>query len=474
MSQDPATSAPTLLAQAGEYQRAGRLAEAAAAYRAALRLAPRDAAAWMALGGLLVRAGAFADAAQAFERVVALRPDAPAGHVNLGNALRRLGRLADAADSYRRGIALDPELPQAHFNLGNVLADAGETDAAVAAYEAALARDPGYLAAATNLGNLLLRQGRADEALRHFEVVLDADPASPRVHYNIGIALQGLGRDTDAAAAFVRALADDDRDLESWNNLCISLLRAGRPAEALVACDAYLARSPANRKPLAYRAAALIELGRRDEARVLLDFERLLLHHPVPPPPGHASIAMFNAALCAHVRRHPTLAWEPPDKSTFGGSQTGELLAGEQGPAVAFKGIIADAVAAHMRRVRHLLPEHPWVLGLPQRWRVATWAVVLQDQGHQGPHFHPDGYISGVYYASLPPTMAADDAGHAGWIEFGRTADAIGGTREPMLELVRPEEGLMLLFPSYLYHRTIPFRGDAPRISIAFDVMPAD
>jgi hypothetical protein len=38
---------------------------------------------------------------------------------------------------------------------------------------------------------------------------------------------------------------------------------------------------------------------------------------------------------------------------------------------------------------------------------------------------------------------------------------------------VRPVEGLLVLFPSYLYHRTIPFEGDAPRISVAFDFVPA-
>jgi len=30
----------------------------------------------------------------------------------------------------------------------------------------------------------------------------------------------------------------------------------------------------------------------------------------------------------------------------------------------------------------------------------------------------------------------------------------------------------MLLFPSYFFHRTLPFQADATRISIAFDVMP--
>ena len=42
---------------------------------------------------------------------------------------------------------------------------------------------------------------------------------------------------------------------------------------------------------------------------------------------------------------------------------------------------------------------------------------------------------------------------------------------EPETRLIEPEEGLMLLFPSYMFHRTLPFTGPGERISIAFDVL---
>jgi hypothetical protein len=31
---------------------------------------------------------------------------------------------------------------------------------------------------------------------------------------------------------------------------------------------------------------------------------------------------------------------------------------------------------------------------------------------------------------------------------------------------------MMVLFPAYLYHATVPFRSSERRISIAFDVLP--
>ena len=43
---------------------------------------------------------------------------------------------------------------------------------------------------------------------------------------------------------------------------------------------------------------------------------------------------------------------------------------------------------------------------------------------------------------------------------------------EPELTTFRPEPGMMLLFPSYFFHRTLPFQSHETRISIAFDVMP--
>ena len=48
----------------------------------------------------------------------------------------------------------------------------------------------------------------------------------------------------------------------------------------------------------------------------------------------------------------------------------------------------------------------------------------------------------------------------------GRPAEAV--------RLIKPEEGLLLLFPSYFYHRAVPFESTDVRVSIAFDVLARD
>ena len=94
-------------------------------------------------------------------------------------------------------------------------------------------------------------------------------------------------------------------------------------------------------------------------------------------------------------------------------------------------------------------------------------------QGHQVAHIHP-AWLSGCYYARVPELVASSQEAHAGWIEFGRPGVQIPYTVEPEIRSYQPKEGLVVLFPSYFYHHTVPYESDAERISIAFDVLRQD
>jgi hypothetical protein len=79
------------------------------------------------------------------------------------------------------------------------------------------------------------------------------------------------------------------------------------------------------------------------------------------------------------------------------------------------------------------------------------------------------GWLSSAFYVALPAAVAD---GHQGWLQFDqpgiRTQPPLGPQR-----FVRPEPGLLVLFPSYMWHGTVPFSGDEPRLTIAFDLIPA-
>jgi uncharacterized protein (TIGR02466 family) len=99
---------------------------------------------------------------------------------------------------------------------------------------------------------------------------------------------------------------------------------------------------------------------------------------------------------------------------------------------------------------------------------MRMWCVVLGSGGRQIPHIHPEA--SGVYYPKVPAGLGASEAGA---LEFGEPdAPFPAPISAPRLS-VRPEEGLSVLFPSYFYHRTLPFQAEGQRITIAFDLVPS-
>ena len=67
------------------------------------------------------RAGRFAQAEAAYRQLLALRPNAAEARGELGNLLRRRGRLDEAASEYQLALALEPDLFEAHSGLAAIL-----------------------------------------------------------------------------------------------------------------------------------------------------------------------------------------------------------------------------------------------------------------------------------------------------------------------------------------------------------------
>jgi tetratricopeptide (TPR) repeat protein len=195
-----------LFALARREHRAGRLAEATAAYRKILALRPNVAEVHNHLGVALSQQGKFDEAAARFEQAIALRTNYPEAHNKLGNLLRDQGKLDEAAARYQQALALRPDYADAHNNLGIILARQSRLDQAAARFEQAIALRPDYATAHNNLGNVLQSQGKFDEAVARYEHALALRPNYADAHCNLGVVLRALGKLDEAAAHYTQAL----------------------------------------------------------------------------------------------------------------------------------------------------------------------------------------------------------------------------------------------------------------------------
>ncbi len=343
----------------------------------------------------------------------------------LGVALRELGRLDEAEANYRKAIHLKPDYAEAHFNLGNTLKRLNKLQDAEESYGRAIDLQPDFVPALMNRWELLFNRGEFEAALK------DADSCDNQLSRLRSLeSLYGLGRNEE----IYRRLADqaelDDENIH-----------------------------------VAAFAAFIAAVEKKNSAHGFcnnpLDFifiSNIAAQHEDPN---------FIAEVIAELRDTKS-EWEPEKKSTFKGFQTPadiNLLATPSGNLGILKSIILDELDRYYQKFQnnHCSYIQKW----PREKDLYGWHVILKQQGHQTPHIHTTGWLSGVVYLQVVPSLDKNE----GAIEFGLSSP--NSTADGLPTVVhQPAAGDIVLFPSSLHHRTIPFSTDADRIVVAFDLMP--
>lgn len=421
--------------------RLGRPADAISLYDDHLRANPDDATALFLAGTARLQLRDLSAAEGLLVRAAALEPDAEEIHSNLGLVLDAMGRHEEAIVALRRALSLRPDFAAAHNNLGEVLKQVGRRGESIEAFRQAVLLDPGLAAAQSNLGMALGEEGDAAAAEAAFRAALRADP-----------------------------LFDD-----AHSNLCSLLLQRRQYQAALAATEAYLRCYPGHAGALAFRYAAFLQGGQKKEAESLVAFDSLFHAETVQPPAGFVDGAAFNAAVVGGVLAHPSLIHRHAGVSVRLGRHSAHLTDSASRPlALALDAIVRRAVHGYVNAVA-LPPNHAFRCAPDIAIsHVNIWAVVMDRGGHELPHIHPKAWLSGVYYAQVPDSTARSDGRRSGWIGFGRLPDMYPLAVTPALRWVRPEEGLLILFPSYFFHETVPLADDDVRVSIAFDIFLKD
>lgn len=452
---------------------AKQYAAAADAYRRAIDLHPDLAEAHLQLGDILRLQGKAEEAAASYRRAIAAAPREPKAHIHLGLLLHDQRAYDAALAELRQAVAIDPQSFLGHYNLAVTLAAQRRDEEAIAAYRDALAVNPHVVSAYINLGLLLKIQGQHDEAIACCERAVGLAPEAAQGYINLATTLHAKGDLARAAAVMRRATAVEPGNAMAHANLGQILRELGDIAGAETSLRQALAIDPAQVFAKAHLSIVLQQHGKHDEAERLLDYPNLMRTRHIEAIDGWADTREFNTALAQHIHRHPTLMRDPPGKAIRHGSQTLEILNGSDRSIATlqrfFEQSVADYIATALCRA-----DYPYAPPRPAGFHLEGWAVVLRSSGYQLAHFHHGAIVSGVYYVQIPDVVKSGKAGDAGFLRFGEpivgTAGAALG-RELLTRSVRPQEGMLVLFPSFYWHNVVAFDCREDRICIAFDVI---
>ena len=102
------------------------------------------------------------------------------------------------------------------------------------------------------------------------------------------------------------------------------------------------------------------------------------------------------------------------------------------------------------------------------------WVNIGSKLSFNFPHFHPGYNLSGVYYLKVSKARS----GHSGLLQFLDPRGSVKPFSQGVRELekafddkftIRPDENLLIIFPSWLHHWVTPNLEDEERISMAFN-----
>ena len=500
--------------------------ESEESYTQAIALKPDFVEAHFNLGNMLKELGRLDEAEASYRQAIVLKPAFAEAHYNLGITLQELCRSDESEESYTQAIALKPDFVEAHFNLGNMLKELGRLDEAEASYRQAIALKPDYTEAYGNLGNTLKELGRLDEAEASYLQAIVLKPDFAEAHNNLGVTLQELGRFDEAEASYRQAITlKPNRFIDVYDYLGVILQKKEKFDEAEVCFKKWSSLKPkgiaktVSRGTIFFKQGlfeqaleafenyddpmskaqvleSLCALGRVDDiysrleaadgfedeniriaaiAAFLAYQEKKDTAHNFCNKPmaflhfGNVYSNMqdyecFNTSVIDELQ-HAKTEWE--GQTTKNGAHgTVDIFENPLPKMSILHEMILDEIDIYYSKFKN--ETCSYIQQWPSEKNINGWHVVLSTQGYHTSHIHPTGWLSGVVYLKVVPDLGKNE----GAIEFSLNGPNYHHKNSPNLKF-QPKAGDIVLFPSSLHHKTIPFSTDTERIMISFDLQPA-
>jgi tetratricopeptide (TPR) repeat protein len=432
---------------------------------------PRDRVAWHNLAAVAGDLGHAEEAERAARQAITLGIPAPETRLVLARALIELGRLDEAERAFEEAIALRPGYIEGHYDLAQLRwMRTGRVQEALRAIDAALRKAPADISLLLVRSIALEYAGERAEALAAVQSGLRFNPDDVQMLRQASHLCAALDVGEQALAYAQRAVSLASADPPALVTLCEALLACGRIAEAEAASARLLAMRPLDQHAVALRATAWRLLG-DSRYRQLHDYGAFVQSAALEVPRGWSQLDDFLRDLADELARLHGFRTHPFQQSVRGGSQLNFTPADMERPLIrALFESLRLAIQGYVERLG--AGDDPFRSRNSGRFAFGSaWSVRLASGGYHTDHVHPFGWLSSAFYVTLPPEMSKAST-RAGWLRLGKPGIATRPALEPDF-FVEPRAGHLVLFPAYMWHGVEPFQSERPRMTVAFDALPA-
>lgn len=225
-----------------------------------------------------------------------------------------------------------------------------------------------------------------------------------------------------------------------------------------------------DQRSLAYYTIAKLAQNKQQEVEEFMALGHFVKEFRFDPIPDYETLIAFNRDFEKDIKNHSLLRKEPNGLAARNGYLTDNIFQDKTKSIKLFRKILKQKIKQYINELPNDL-QHHMLRHKTSNYEINSWATWVKGDGFIDKHIHEESWISGAYYCKVPKiTIAAQN--REGYFEYGCVPNDIQIEIDKKRGYVQPIEGKLVIFPSYLYHQTIPHQTTEDRISIAFDLTP--
>lgn len=387
-----------------------------------------------------------------------------------GSIYYELNLLDNALENFKIAIKLKPYAHEVYLNIGNVYKSLKDFEMALVYFEKALNYNPNLAEAYNCIGLTHKEKNNYDKSIFNFKNAIKLNQNNSLYFNNLGSTFALMGSFNEAIDAYYKSLSINP----NFNTKIIIselLLREKKDAKnSLIMLEDALQDNPMDVRANAYKYIALRGMDRYSDAKKLVNYSELVFKDNLQNF-SNENISDFNKKLLLSLENHPRRIPEINENgwAIRGGTVIRKIFTNPDPIIHKFESLLKRAID---KRIENLTfnQGHPFLTKKPENYKLECWVNFLESGDYQSNHIHNLGWMSGVYYVD-PPEFKSKQGINEGYIEFNRAGyDLPHFGEDKDIELIKPENGMIVFFPSYVWHGTIPFTENKSKVSISFDI----
>ena len=382
----------------------------------------------------------------------------------LALAHKRLGDYEKALRIFETLLVKNPNNTLFLGNLGNIYLEIGKLDNAETCFLKCVEIDPKDVNFALNLGNLYSTRTKFDQALFVFEkMLLDQKNLTKEQQSNLNYRIAEIYR-KKGISFFDKAISHysfSNKPLSNAHRLELIYLTKDKTTFCR---EEELIGGAENSNPLlgAVQKHASIRYDKPDNNLFCKKPFDYIEHSKLTSEEG------FTDDLITQLLEVKSDLDHTPQALIKNGEQTaGNFLLSDDPSVRLIKKIIVKRITRY--RNYHSASKEGFIKNWPKNINLHGWIIELKRGGSLGSHMHKLGWLSGSLYLRHKKLSGQNQ---------GNIIFDLHGSDYPTDSKIFPqkefdiEKGDIILFPSSIFHKTVPFESEDSRVTLAFDIKP--